>query len=142
MKTTLATSTNQQKSWYLVDAAEETLGHIAVKIANVLRGRHKPTFTPNVDTGDYVVVVNAEKIKVTGKKNSDKRYMFYSGWMGGESYVSMAEMREKRPEFIIMHAVKGMLPRNRLGRQMLKKLRVHSGAEHPYDAQQPQPLAG
>lgn len=142
MKTTLAISTNQQKSWYLVDAAEETLGHIAVKIANVLRGRHKPTFTPNVDTGDYVVVVNAEKIKVTGKKNSDKRYMFYSGWMGGESYVSMAEMREKKPEFIIMHAVKGMLPRNRLGRQMLKKLRVHSGAEHPYDAQQPQPLAG
>ena len=141
MKTTLAISKDSRKDWYLVDAAEETLGHIAVKIANVLRGRHKPTFTPNVDTGDYVVVVNAEKIQVTGKKNSDKRYMFYSGWMGGESYVSMAEMREKKPEFIIEHAVKGMLPRNRLGRKMLKKLKIHSGPEHPYEAQQPQPLA-
>lgn len=141
MKTTLATSTDHKKSWYLVDAAEETLGHIAVKIANVLRGRHKPTFTPNVDTGDYIVVVNAEKIQVTGKKNSDKRYMFYSGWMGGESHVSMADMREKKPEFIIEHAVKGMLPRNRLGRQMLKKLRIHSGPEHPYEAQQPKLLA-
>ena len=140
MKTTLATSIDHSKSWYLVDAAEETLGHIAVKIANVLRGRHKPTYTPNADTGDYVVVVNAEKIKVTGKKNSDKRYMFYSGWMGGESYVTMAEMRAKKPEFIIEHAVKGMLPRNRLGRKMLKKLKIHSGQEHPYEAQQPQPL--
>ena len=141
MKTTLATSADHQKSWHLVDAAEETLGHIAVKIANVLRGRHKPTFTPNVDTGDYVVVINAEKIRVTGKKNSDKRYMFYSGWMGGERYVNMADMREKKPEFIIEHAVKGMLPRNRLGRQMLKKLRIHSGPEHPYEAQKPQPMA-
>ncbi|MGK0456423.1 MAG: large subunit ribosomal protein L13 [Lentimonas sp.] len=140
MKTTLATSTDQPKIWYLVDAAEETLGHIAVKIANVLRGRHKPTYTPSADTGDFVVIVNAEKIQVTGKKNSDKRYMFYSGWMGGESYITMEEMRTKKPEFIIEHAVKGMLPRNRLGRQMLKKLRIHSGPEHPYEAQQPQPL--
>ena len=140
MKTTLVRSTDFPKSWYIVDAAEETLGHIAVKIANVLRGRHKPTFTPNADTGDFVVVINAEKIRVTGRKNSDKRYMFYSGWMGGESYVSMAEMREKKPRFIIEHAVKGMLPRNRLGRQMLKKLKIHSGPEHPYSPQKPQPL--
>ena len=140
MKTTLATSTDQPKSWFIVDAAEETLGHIAVKIANVLRGRHKPTFTPNADTGDYVVVVNAEKIQVTGKKNSDKQYMFYSGWMGGESHVSMAEMRARKPQFIIEHAVKGMLPRNRLGRKMIKKLKIHVGPEHPYEAQQPQPL--
>lgn len=140
MKTTLAKPDSQNKSWYLVDASKETLGHIAVRIANVLRGRHKPTFTPNVDTGDFVVVINAEKIKVTGKKNSDKRYMFYSGWMGGESYVSMSEMRDRKPAFIIEHAVKGMLPRNRLGRQMLKKLKIHSGPEHPYEAQKLQPL--
>ena len=140
MKTTLARSTDHPKSWYLVDAAGETLGHVAVKIANVLRGRNKPTYTPNADTGDFVVVVNAEKVRVTGRKNTDKRYMFYSGWMGGESYVSMADMRAKKPAFIIEHAVKGMLPRNRLGRQMLKKLKIHSGPEHPYEAQQPQPL--
>jgi large subunit ribosomal protein L13 len=141
MKTTLATQNDHTKTWYVVDAAGETLGRVAVKIANVLRGRHKPTYTPNADTGDFVVVVNAEKVKVTGKKNADKRYMFYSGWMGGESYVSMAEMRDRKPEFIIEHAVKGMLPRNKLGRQMLKKLKIHAGAEHPYEAQQPKPLA-
>ena len=141
MKTTLAKSSDHKKAWYVVDAAEETLGHVAVKIANVLRGRHKPTYTPSVDTGDFVVVINAEKIRVTGKKNSDKRYMFYSGWMGGERYVTMAEMREKKPEFIIEHAVKGMLPRNRLGRQMIKKLKIHKGSEHPYEAQQPKPLS-
>lgn len=140
MKTTLATSSDHKKIWYVVDAAEETLGHVAVKIANVLRGRHKPTFTPHADTGDFVVVINAEKIRVSGKKNSDKRYMFYSGWMGGERYVTMAEMRDKKPEFIIEHAVKGMLPRNRLGRQMIKKLKIHKGPTHPYEAQQPKPL--
>jgi large subunit ribosomal protein L13 len=140
MKTTLATKSDHTKTWDVVDAANETLGRIAVKIANVLRGRHKPTYTPHADTGDFVVVVNAEKIKVSGKKNSDKRYMFYSGWMGGESYVSMSDMRAKKPEFIIEHAVKGMLPRNKLGRQMIKKLKIHAGAEHPYEAQQPKPL--
>lgn len=124
----------------MVDAAEETLGRMAVKIANVLRGRHKATFTPHADTGDFVVVVNAEKVQVTGKKNSDKRYMFYSGWMGGEKYITMSDMRDKKPEFIIEHAVKGMLPRNKLGRQMIKKLKIVSGAEHPYEAQQPKPL--
>lgn len=140
MKTTLATKSDHSKSWYVVDAANETLGRISVKIANVLRGRHKPTYTPHADTGDFVVVVNAEKIKVSGKKNSDKRYMFYSGWMGDDSYVSMEDMRANKPEFIIEHAVKGMLPRNKLGRQMIKKLKIHSGSEHPYEAQQPKPL--
>ncbi|MGJ8649979.1 MAG: 50S ribosomal protein L13 [Opitutaceae bacterium] len=140
MKTTLATKSDHTKSWYVVDAAEETLGRVSVKIANVLRGRHKPTYTPHADTGDFVVVINAEKIRVSGKKNSDKNYMFYSGWMGGESYVSMAKMREKKPEFIIEHAVKGMLPRNKLGRQMIKKLKIHAGPSHPYEAQQPKPL--
>ena len=140
MKTTLATKSDHTKSWYIVDAANETLGRVSVKIANVLRGRHKPTYTPHADTGDFVVVVNAEKIKVSGKKNTDKSYMFYSGWMGGESHVSMEKMRAKKPEFIIEHAVKGMLPRNKLGRAMIKKLKIHSGAEHPYEAQQPKPL--
>jgi large subunit ribosomal protein L13 len=140
MKTTLSTNSDHTKTWFIVDAADETLGRIAVKIANVLRGRHKPTYTPHADTGDFVVVINAEKIKVSGKKNEDKRYMFYSGWMGGDSYVSMEEMRAKKPAFIIEHAVKGMLPRNILGRQMIKKLKIYSGPEHPYEAQKPKPL--
>lgn len=141
MKTTFATKSDHTKEWFVVDAAEETLGRMAVKIANVLRGRHKATFTPHADTGDFVVVVNAEKVKVSGKKNSDKRYMFYSGWMGGDKYITMSDMRDKKPEFIIEHAVKGMLPRNRLGRQMIKKLKIVAGPEHPYEAQQPKPLA-
>ncbi|NCG08295.1 MAG: 50S ribosomal protein L13 [Verrucomicrobia bacterium] len=140
MKTTLLTSPDQSKAWFVVDAANETLGRISVKIANVLRGRHKPTYTPHTDTGDFVVVVNAEKIKVTGKKNTDKIYMSYSGWMGGDKHVSMETMRANKPEFIIEHAVKGMLPRNKLGRQMIKKLKIHTGPDHPYQAQQPQPL--
>ncbi|MGB0412801.1 MAG: 50S ribosomal protein L13, partial [Coraliomargarita sp.] len=127
MKTTFATKTDHEKEWFVVDAAGETLGRVAVKIANVLRGRHKATYTPHADTGDFVVVINAEKVKVSGKKNSDKRYMFYSGWMGGEKYITMSDMREKKPEFIIEHAVKGMLPRNILGRQMIKKLKVVAG---------------
>ena len=140
MKTTLSTNSDHTKTWFIVDAADETLGRIAVKIANVLRGRHKPTYTPHADTGDFVVVINAEKIKVSGNKNEDIRYMFYSGWMGGDSYISMQEMRAKKPAFIIEHAVKGMLPRNKLGRQMIKKLKIHSGSEHPYEAQKPKPL--
>ena len=141
MKTTFATKSDHTKEWFVVDAAEETLGRMAVKIANVLRGRHKATFTPHADTGDFVVVVNAEKVQVTGKKNSDKRYMFYSGWMGGDKYITMSDMRDSKPEFIIEHAVKGMLPRNKLGRQMIKKLKIVAGPEHPYAAQQPKPLA-
>ena len=140
MKTTLATNADCAKSWYVVNAAEETLGRVAVKIANVLRGRHKPTYTPHIDTGDFVVVVNAGKIRLSGKKNTDKRYMFYSGWMGGERHASLKDMRAKKPEFIIEHAVKGMLPRNRLGRQMIKKLKIYADAEHPHEAQQPKPL--
>lgn len=140
MKTTLATKTSHTKEWYVVDAADQTLGRIAVKIANVLRGRHKAIYTPHADTGDFVVVINADKIRVSGNKESDKSYMFYSGWMGGDSYVMFSDMRAKKPQFIIEHAVKGMLPRNRLGRAMIKKLKIHSGAEHPYQAQQPKPL--
>lgn len=140
MKTTVAKPTDRPKAWYVVDVADETLGRIAVKIANVLRGRHKPTYTPSADTGDFVVVVNAEKVRVSGRKNSDKEYMFYSGWMGNEKRLTMEQMREKNPNFIIEHAVKGMLPRNRLGRQMLKKLKIHTGPDHPYQAQKPRSL--
>ena len=140
MKTTFATKTDHEKEWFVVDASQETLGCMAVRIANVLRGRYKATYTPHADTGDFVVVVNAEKVQVSGKKNTDKRYMFYSGWMGGEKYVNMSEMQDRKPEFIIEHAVKGMLPRNRLGRQMIKKLKIVSGPDHNFQAQQPKPL--
>ncbi len=140
MRTYSARAGETDRSGYVVGGGEFELGRLATRIATVLRGKHKPTFTPHVDTGDFVVVINAEKIKVSGKKNSDKSYMFYSGWMGGESHVTMAEMRSKKPECIIEHAVKGMLPRNILGRKMIKKLKIHTGPTHPYEAQQPKPL--
>jgi large subunit ribosomal protein L13 len=140
MKTTLAKPETTTHDWKIVDATDQILGRIAVDIANALRGRHKPTYTPHVDTGDYVIVTNAEKIKLTGNKEEQKKYMFYSGYMGNEKYRSVADFREKRPEFIILNAVKGMLPKNKLASQMLKKLKVYKGAEHPHEAQQPSPL--
>jgi len=140
MKTTLAKPETTTHDWKIVDATDQVLGRIAVDIANALRGRHKPTYTPHVDTGDYVIVTNAEKIKLTGNKEEQKKYMFYSGYMGNEKYRSVADFREKRPEFIIQNAVKGMLPKNKLASQMLKKLKVYKGAEHPHEAQQPSPL--
>lgn len=139
MKTTLA-KTDAPKAWFIVDADGETLGRLAVKIANVIRGRHKPVYTPHVDAGDYVVVINAEKIKVTGKKEDDKQYMFHTGWVGNEYRRNVAHFRAKKPEFLIQNAVKGMLPRNRLARHMMKKLKVYAGTEHPHAAQNPQPL--
>lgn len=141
MKTTLAKPGEIEQKWYLVDAEGQTLGRLAVKIANVLRGRNKPTYTPHVDTGDYVVVINASKVVVSGKKEEQKEYMFYSGWMGNEKYRTVADFRENRPEFLIENAVKGMLPKNRLARQMLTKLRVFGGAEHTHEAQQPEALS-
>jgi len=140
MKTTLAKPETTTHDWKIVDATDQILGRIAVDIANALRGRHKPTYTPHVDTGDYVIVTNAEKIKLTGNKEEQKKYIFYSGYMGNEKYRSVADFREKRPEFIIQNAVKGMLPKNKLASQMLKKLKVYKGAEHPHEAQQPSPL--
>ena len=140
MKSYLAKPGELTPSWFVVDASGEVLGRLSVKIANVLRGRHKPTYTPHTDTGDFVIVVNAEKIAVSGKKEEQKQYMFYSGWVGNEKYVSLKVMREKNPAFIIEHAVKGMLPKNRLARQMLKKLKIYTGPEHPHSAQNPQPL--
>jgi large subunit ribosomal protein L13 len=112
-----------------------------VKVANLLRGRNKPTYTPHVDTGNFVVVINADKIVLTGKKNEQKKYMFYSGYVGGEKYLSVAQMQERRPDFVVKHAVKGMLPKNRLASKMLTKLRVFAGEEHPHEAQQPKAVS-
>lgn len=140
MKTTVAKKENVTPGWKIVDAKDQILGRLAVKIANTLRGRDKAIYTPHVDTGDFVIVINADKVKLTGSKEEDKKYMFYSGYMGNEKYRSVADFREKRPEFIITNAVKGMLPKNKLASQMLKKLRVYSGEEHPHSAQQPSPL--
>lgn len=140
MKTTLAKKEAVQPKWYLIDATDLVLGRLSVKISNILRGRHRPTYTPHVDTGDFVIVINADKVRLTGKKDEQKTYMFYSGYVGGESYRKVSEFRAKRPSFIIEHAVKGMLPKNRLARQMLGKLKVYGGAEHPHEAQNPEVL--
>ena len=141
MKTTLAKAETTTHGWKIVDAKDQILGRLAVTIADSLRGRDKPIYTPHVDTGDYVVVINAEKVKLSGSKEEQKKYMFYSGYMGNEKYRSVADFREKRTEFIITNAVKGMLPKNKLADKMLKKLKVYKGAEHPHEAQQPVPLA-
>ena len=140
MKTTLDKAETTTHDWKIVDATDQILGRLAVSIANALRGRNKPTYTPHVDTGDYVIVTNADKIKLTGNKEEQKKYMFYSGYMGNEKYRSVADFREKRPEFIITNAVKGMLPKNKLSSAMLKKLKVYRGEEHPHEAQKPSPL--
>ena len=138
MKTTLAKPETATHDWKIVDATDQILGRLAVQIANALRGRHKPIYTPHVDTGDYVIVTNASKVKLTGAKEEQKKYMFYSGYMGGEKYRSVADFREKRPEFLITNAVKGMLPKNKLSRQVIKKLKIYSTSEHPHGAQNPQ----
>ncbi len=137
MKTFLAKQETVQPKWYLIDAEGEVLGRIAVKAANIIRGRHKASYTPSVDTGDYVVVINAEKAVLTGKKEEQNEYMFFSGFVGGESFRSMQQQRERNPEFIITHAVKGMLPKNRIAAKMLTKLRVFAGAAHGHEAQNP-----
>lgn len=126
-----------EKKWYVVDAEGKVLGRLASQIARILRGKHKPIFTPNVDVGDYVIVVNAEKVQLTGKRPELKTYFRYSGYPGGDKITSFKEMIAKRPEYVIHHAVGGMLPHNRLGRRLRKKLKVYSGPEHPHKAQQP-----
>ena len=140
MKTFLAKKEDVQPKWFVVDASGQVLGRLAVRIANVLRGRTKPSYTPHVDTGDFVVVINAEKVLLTGKKEVQNEYMFFNGYVGRERYRSVPEMRARHPEFIIEHAVKGMLPKNRLARRMLTKLKVYAGGEHPHAAQGPEPL--
>ena len=140
MKTFSAKAGEINHDWFVVDAAEKTLGRLASEIARRLRGKHKPEYTPHVDTGDYIVVINAEKIRVTGKKTTDKIYHSHSGYPGGLKSVSFEKLIEKAPERVIQGAVKGMLPRNPLGRAMFKKLKVYAGSEHPHSAQQPQVL--
>ncbi|MGI8903488.1 MAG: 50S ribosomal protein L13 [Solirubrobacteraceae bacterium] len=140
MKTYVANSTDRERNWLIVDATGRTLGRLATQIADVLRGKRKPTYTPHVDTGDFVVVINAEKIAVTGSKMSAKRYYRHSGYPGGLKSRTLAEMLDRRPEEVIRIAVKGMLPRNRLARKQLTKLKVYAGPEHPHTAQQPQPM--
>jgi large subunit ribosomal protein L13 len=137
MKTFLAKKETVQAKWHLIDAEGVVLGRLAVKAANLIRGRHKASYTPSVDTGDFVVIINAEKVVLTGKKEEQNKYMFFSGFVGGESYKTMQQMREKNPAFIIEHAVKGMLPKNRIARDMLTKLRVFAGPTHTHEAQSP-----
>lgn len=129
------------RKWYIVDANDQVLGRLASNIATIIRGKHKPIFTPNMDTGDFVVVINAEKVKLTGKRTFDKTYFSHSGYPGGVKTISITEMLQKKPEFVIENAVKGMLPKNRLGRKLIKKLKVYAGENHPHDAQQPETLS-
>jgi large subunit ribosomal protein L13 len=140
MKTFVATPANRQRDWYVVDAEGQTLGRLATQIADALRGKRKPEYTPHVDTGDFIVVVNAEKIRVTGDKLAQKTYWRHSGYPGGIKSRTLAEMLDRRPEEVIRKAVKGMLPRNRLARQQLTKLKIYAGPDHPHAAQMPKPM--
>ena len=140
MKTFVATPANREREWLVVDASGHTLGRLATQIADVLRGKRKPEFTPHCDVGDFVIVVNAEKIAVTGNKREEKRYHRHSGYPGGLRSRTLEEMLDRRPEEVIRKAVKGMLPRTRLGRAQLRKLKVYAGPDHPHAAQQPAPL--
>ncbi len=141
MKTFLPKQAEAQRRWHVIDADGAVLGRLAVQVADILRGKNKPIYTPHLDAGDFVVVINAAKVRVTGSKETDKLYMSYSGWKGGEKYRSVAQVRAKAPEDLIHHAVKGMIPKNRLGRQLLTKLKVYRGEAHPHAAQKPAPLA-
>jgi large subunit ribosomal protein L13 len=141
MKTHLPKVNLDQRKWHVIDANGAVLGRLAAQVANILRGKNKPVYTPHLDAGDFVVVINAEKIVVTGKKETDKKFMTYSGWKGGEKYTSVAQIRARQPERLITHAVKGMVPKNRLGRVLLTKLKVYKGDQHPHAAQKPQPQA-
>lgn len=140
MKTFTPTPKDIQRDWYVVDASNKTLGRLATQIAHRLRGKHKPEFAPHMDNGDFIVVVNCEKVRVTGKKLEDKLYWRHTGYPGGIYSNTLQEMLDKKPEQVITKAVQGMLPKNRLGRAMLKKLKVYTGGEHPHAAQNPQPL--
>src|SRR5271157_3926 len=141
MKTFLPKVNLDERKWHVIDADGAVLGRLAVQIANILRGRDKPVYTPHLDAGDFVVVINAEKVQLTGKKETDKKFMTYSGWKGGEKYTSVAQVRARRPEQLIVHAVRGMVPKNRLGRVLMTKLKVYKGDQHPHAAQKPVTLA-
>jgi len=141
MKTHLPKVDMERRKWHVVDANGAVLGRLAVQVADILRGKNKPIYTPHLDAGDFVVVINAEKVRLTGKKETDKKFMSYSGWKGGERYRSVEQVRAKQPEKLITHAVRGMVPKNRLGRVLMTKLKVYKGGEHPHAAQQPENLA-
>lgn len=141
MKTHLPKVNLDQRKWHVIDADGAVLGRLAVQVADVLRGKNKPVYTPHLDAGDFVVVINADKVRLTGKKETDKKYMSYSGWKGGEKYTSVEQRRARRPEMLITHAVRGMVPKNRLGRVLMTKLKVYKGGTHPHAAQQPAALA-
>ena len=140
MKTYLPKKNLDQRKWHVVDANGAILGRLAVQIANILRGKDKPVYTAHLDAGDFVVVINAEKVRLTGKKELAKEFMSYSGWKGGERYRTVAAVRAHHPEKLITHAVRGMVPKNRLGRVLMTKLKVYKGSEHPHAAQQPAKL--
>jgi large subunit ribosomal protein L13 len=140
MKTYLPKIDLNQRKWHVIDANGAVLGRLAVQVANILRGKDKPVYTSHLDAGDFVVVINAEKVRLTGNKENDKQFMSYSGWKGGEKFTSVAQVRAKHPERLITHAVRGMIPKNRLGRVLLTKLKVYKGTDHPHSAQQPDTL--
>ena len=140
MKSYTARQGEVSRNWYVVDAQGKVLGRLASRIAMVLRGKTKPVFTPHMDTGDFVVVVNAAQVQLTGRKLDNKMYYRHSGYMGGLKEISARKQLEKKPEEVLRHAVRGMLPKNSLGRQLLKKLKIYAGAEHPHESQKPQPL--
>jgi large subunit ribosomal protein L13 len=141
MRTTfMANESNIERKWYLVDAEGKTLGRLAVEVAKVLHGKHKPTFTTHVDTGDYVIIINAAKVQLTGKKLVQKTYFSHSGYVGGTTFTTAGKLMQERPEKVVEHAIKGMLPKNSMGRDMFRKLKVYRGPEHPHAAQQPETL--
>src|SRR3954452_3097588 len=141
MKTHLPKINLDERKWHVIDASGAVLGRLAVQVADILRGKNKPVYTPHLDAGDFVVVINAEKVRVTGKKETDKEFMSYSGWKGGEKFRTVAQVRAKQPEKLITHAVRGMVPKNHLGRVLMTKLKVYKGSTHPHSAQQPATIA-
>ena len=140
MKTYMAKPAEVERKWYVVDATDMVLGRLASQVAMVLRGKNKPTFTPNVDTGDYVIIINADKVRLTGKKLEKKYYRYHTGYIGGLKEVQYKKLMAEKPEFVVYKAVKGMLPKNAIGRTMIKKLHVYAGNEHNHQAQQPDEL--
>lgn len=140
MKTYVAKPQEVERKWYVVDAEGQTLGRLATQVASILRGKHKPTYTPHVDTGDHVIIINAEKIHLTGKKLHAKKYYRHSGYVGGMKSTTAGELLNRHPERVIRAAVWGMVPHNRLGRQIIKKLKIYAGTEHPHEAQTPETL--
>ena len=141
MKTHLPKVNLDQRKWHVINADGAVLGRLAVQVADILRGKNKPVYTPHLDAGDFVVVINADKVMLTGKKEVNKKYMTYSGWKGGEKYTTVSQLRAKHPEMLITRAVRGMVPKNRLGRVLMTKLKVYKGDQHPHSAQKPEALA-